>query len=442
MGTTKTIFLDTMIYLHYKAVEEVDWRNVFGVDEVLVVVPRITIRELDKHKDHHESSKIRNRARKRLQIIEKWAEAETTTVRPGVLARVYNKLPTCDFAALHLDRNRADDLLVATIAQYQQDNPTQQVLLITQDTTPRLTARALGLQASGISDEFALRGEIDPVEQENRELRRQLDRMQNAAPKLLFGFAGEERPSALMKASLVRPQSKESWISSEMQKVRQNHRPRRPSAATLGSFAAAVSVLGVIPPEEYDRYNRDLERFFEKYEGYLAKAWSEKLMEGLSIQLCFELLNDGGAPAEEIDFHLHFPDGFTLDQHSEAMFDIAEPPQPPTPPRTQMQMIGESLPSSLGYSGMYDRAILPDFSRLERQRPPNLTPPEIQRGDSYDVRWELRLLKHKQAIGLHSLVAIFGSYEKAASFGVEYRIQAANVLDPLEGTLHVVVEKD
>lgn len=80
-------------------------------------------------------------------------------------------------------------------------------------------------------------------------------------------------------------------------------------------------------------------------------------------------------------------------------------------------------------------------SRFDRH-PPNLSAPDIEPGGSYDVRWEMRLLKHKQSIQLDPLVAVFHSYDEAGSFGIEYRIQAANILDPTEGKLHVVVEKE
>ena len=34
-------FLDTMMFLHFKPVEEIDWRRVTGADDVTLVVARI-----------------------------------------------------------------------------------------------------------------------------------------------------------------------------------------------------------------------------------------------------------------------------------------------------------------------------------------------------------------------------------------------------------------
>ncbi len=38
------IFLDTMIYLHYQSIEEVDFLGEFDVEALTIIVPRITIR--------------------------------------------------------------------------------------------------------------------------------------------------------------------------------------------------------------------------------------------------------------------------------------------------------------------------------------------------------------------------------------------------------------
>jgi hypothetical protein len=51
-------FLDTMIYLHYRPVAEIDWQRVLDTARVDILVPRITVRELDRHKNTHASSRI------------------------------------------------------------------------------------------------------------------------------------------------------------------------------------------------------------------------------------------------------------------------------------------------------------------------------------------------------------------------------------------------
>jgi hypothetical protein len=440
MPSAAAVFLDTMIYLHYRAVEEIRWTDVVNADEVIIVVPRVTIGELDKHKDQHPSSTIRNRARKRLQKIEEWAESGPAPLREHVTVQVDSRAPQCDYGALNLDRSRADDVLIASMIQYREENPGADLLLITQDTTPRLTARSHGIRAMALPDEFVLGQELDPLEKENRELKRQLDRYQSAAPKLAFGFVSEGEPASHLRVKLIAPpENQEEWITERVQRIREKYPKRQPTQERSSGLAALSAFSHLIPSEEYKRYNQELERFYTKYEEYLRRAWGGMLMQRLSVELRFELWNNGSAPAENIDFHLHFPDGFVLDRYREGMFDYHDAPKPPRVPRTQMQMLADSAAMM---RTPYQPPVIPDFSSALRQGPPNLSAPDIEHGDSYNVQWEMRLLKHKQTVELHPLVVTFHTYEEAASFGVEYRVHAANVLDPLEGTLHVVVEKE
>ena len=45
------VFFDTMVFLHYKSLDELDVVDVLGPPPHTVLVPRVTLRELDKHKD-------------------------------------------------------------------------------------------------------------------------------------------------------------------------------------------------------------------------------------------------------------------------------------------------------------------------------------------------------------------------------------------------------
>src|SRR5436305_645554 len=64
------LFIDTMIFLHFKQLPELKLHELFGVDEITIVVPTVTIRELDKHKTTHSSSKVKERAKKAIHAID------------------------------------------------------------------------------------------------------------------------------------------------------------------------------------------------------------------------------------------------------------------------------------------------------------------------------------------------------------------------------------
>ena len=60
----KYLFLDTNIYLHYIDVEQINWDKIVGDTSITIVVPRITIREIDQHKDQS-----RRKIQKRAKVI-------------------------------------------------------------------------------------------------------------------------------------------------------------------------------------------------------------------------------------------------------------------------------------------------------------------------------------------------------------------------------------
>lgn len=42
------VFLDTMVYLHFVPLEQIDLCGVLGADRVTILVPRVTLKELEK----------------------------------------------------------------------------------------------------------------------------------------------------------------------------------------------------------------------------------------------------------------------------------------------------------------------------------------------------------------------------------------------------------
>lgn len=429
-----------MIYLHYRHVEEVDWPSLLGSRHVVIIIPRITVRELDKHKDSHPSRDIRERARRILQRIEGWAES--SELREGVRIETYTKLPRIDLSEHDLDPSRADDVLIATILQFRRDNPDLDVLLVTQDTTPKLTARPLGIAVCSLLEELRLHAAIDPVEQENRDLRRQLDRLRTATPKLALQFIteSESQSSHTLRVSLTRPpESAKLFIAETTAELERDYPPLSKSNSTGGAttIAAALATLGGIPDSEFARYNRDRIKFFEAFAEYLRTDWERRAAERLSIDIEIQIVNSGTAPAEDVDVHLHFPDGFVLvDKDS-----VPEPPKAPSSPvrpRTQSELLQDSMRSFHPYQPSYE-SLFRGISGVAREH--NVSSPHIEETNSYDVHWHVKRVKHQQPIILDPLRATFESFDDVRSFGIEYRLIAANVPDPIEGKLNVVVEE-
>lgn len=429
------VFLDTMIYLHYNAVEEVAWTDLLASDRVVILVPRITRKELNKHKDRHELRQIRERAREILQMFNAWSERQPYRLRDGVDIEFYRKLPRVDFAEHDLDPGEADDVLAATILSFKADNPEADVMLVTQDIPATMMARDLGIAVTNLLEHLARPSAADPEEQEVRKLKRELEQIHAAAPKLRLRFVGVDRPDNVLRVTLPRPpHNTEEWIARQMEDIRAKYPPKNQAPTTT-----AVLLLGGISEAELARYNKHRERFFGEYEEHLRGSAQQSLRRMLTFEVHMELANDGGSTAHDVDVNLHFPDGFEL-LEAEDVEDAPEPPSPPRQPRTQTEVMADQLRSvSAIHSSMYSYPSIPDTGRMGEK--PNLSSPDITKTGSYDVHWHARRIKHKQSEQLDPLAVSFRDYDDVKNFSIGFRLHAENMREVPEGNLHVVIEK-
>jgi hypothetical protein len=433
------VFIDSMVYLHYRSIEQIDLALLFGVESVSVVIPRVTLRELDKHKNTHRSSKIRDRAQKVLQKIERWTAGQE--LRPGVSAEFLPLIPSVDYAKLGLNPDWNDDVLIATIFQYKADHPGEVVTLITQDSGPRMTASCLGIKTFELPAEYKLPFEPDPLEAENRELARTIERLQNALPQLIVCFAGSEEPESHARFILLPPpDSMEEEIARKLDELRAKLPKLQPleptpqkkisSMLALKSQLAALNSIGGIAPEEYERYNKDVDAYLTNYQEYMQATWELRAAVRRSIRFEIEIRNTGTAPADDVDVQLHFPHGFRLFSGDD-LLKIPKEPRPPIKPRTRMQMITDSIGQIQPFD--FYRPSIANFKMPTSFR--------IKRTGSYDVTDHFTRIKHGAKVVLPEMSLTFDSYESASSFNCDYVIQPANLPEPITGQLHFIVEK-
>ena len=436
------LFLDSMVYLHYRAIEEIDLCALFGTDSLTIVLPRIVVRELDKHKSTHPSSRIRDRARRILKKIEQWT-AGTAQIRKNVAFEFCPAVPTTGYEQNGLNPQWSDDVLVATVIEYASKHPGEKILLVTQDSGPRLTAAQLGITAVELSEELKLKDEPDPLETENRELSKLVEKLQNALPQLVMTFAGADDPETHARFSLPPPPAMmeaeiEAKIADLRGKLPKQELPKaaKPAAQTSHDPLAAlrqryVETVSIDPiqPEEYQRYNRDVDHYLAAYERYMRETWEQKAALQRTIRFQLEIRNTGTAPADDVDVEVHFPDGFTL-VDEEGLPELPKEPRPPRKPRTRAQMIMDGI-------GPIPHLQLPSPAAADFKMPTSFN---IRRTGSYLVSDHFTRIKHGGAAKLPEMFLVFDSYKDAHSFHCEYTIRPANLPDAVSGTLHFVIE--
>ena len=443
------VFLDTMVYLHYRPVDQVDWGALLGEVNVVLVLPRVTTQELDKHKNVHRQRQIRERARRVLTCVDAWLAAGE--VKPGVKLEFRHAFPAVDFKRLGLRDDWNDDILLGAILDYQAQTE-QKVVLFTQETALRMTAQQLGLDVRSLDESLRLPSERDPVEVERDDLRRQLEKVIRARPKLSLQFASGGSRQALPDrlVTTLRTSGPEQdfvpAVDRERQRLLALVGPTKelsdPILASVAATHRAFAQLsgGGISEDERARYLRDVDDYLTRYESFLHEdAEFERGMLRRAV-LSFELINTGTAPAEDVDIQLHFPDGFDLLKPEEVAAKPAAP-EPPKPPRTLMQIVVDSVNMGIrplsymsDYSGLFQRA--------RNLNPSNVSDPKITRGNSYDVHLHVRRVKHGYKQPLGDLVIEFGDPSSARPFHIDYWLRPANLPDPVVGQLHVLVRSE
>lgn len=423
---TKVLFLDSMAYIHYKPIEDIEWLQEAGAEQVTIVVPRVTLRELDKQKNTHQSPKIRERVGGVLQRLEKRL-LKGAELRSGVNIVRYQKHPSdAELTAKGLNPGWSDDVLLGTILLYRTENPDVEIMLVTQDTYPRLAALDHNLVVLSLPDVLKLPAELDPVLKENEQLRQRILREQSSRPKLHLAFTGLDQAfiEILVDASIPFSPEKGKQIVEEMAAKY----PRVTGPSNADPYLVPT-------PEEYARYNRDRESFLSDYERYLVKKWDHEDAARRSVSLSLSLFNTGTRPAEDIDIHLHIPDGPLVHDREPSSRTPGEP-TPPKSPRNTAQMMAEQMSGGMGLLGDvmsratgYSTASLGSLSS-------GLT---IKRTNSYEVTAHIDNLKHGYSVPISPVHLELEPHP--SSFTIHYSLHPANLPESVEGDLHVKVKE-
>jgi len=206
----------------------------------------------------------------------------------------------------------------------------------------------------------------------------------------------------------------------EQKKIDDNN----PMAAIFQSINAIS-----LSEEQIEKYNKELDAYFENYEKFLNKRMEYEGKRNLSINITIFLLNNGNTPAEDVDIHLHFPDGFELIN----LDDFPSPPKEPKPPyKPKSRFDFEGMGLSTHFPNLYPS--FPSSPKIE------ISKPSIRKTNSYDVDFQKNYLKHHYRIKLDTLVLIYERFEDKQNFKIEYVISAANMPEIERGTLNIIYE--
>ena len=190
----KVIFLDTNIFIQCRDLDQLPWAEVFGKEEpLLLLIPRTVQEEIDRQKQDGNSRRAK-RARKASSFFKKilLEEKETLCIHdsnPTIYISFTPQLKLNHELPDILDRSRPDDQIIAELINYKFHNPHTDVLLLTHDTNPILTAKHCELPYQVIPDDWLLPPEPDSREKKIIKLEEQIKELQNVYPVIEASWA-------------------------------------------------------------------------------------------------------------------------------------------------------------------------------------------------------------------------------------------------------------
>lgn len=420
---TVAAFLDTNILVHFRSFDELDWRELLDAENVILCVPLIVIAELDQLKDH-DTGKKRHRARFLLQRLEELGKPDQrTNLRHGVDLLLIAARPRLDYGEHGLDREVNDDRIIASMIDFRRSNPGLELVLLSDDTTPRISAQRFGLSARSLPEDLREPLAQDPVERELQQLRREAAKLASARPDLTLEFENGEQFLKYQLRPIPAPPGGDE--SDKLLAIAKEKAPALSHTTTGPLGAALMAVEG-----ERARYDRQREAYWDAMKSYPHRLHSHALIRRRTLAFQVYLVNNGGAPASEIDVHLHIPDGVVVRTPDQLPKPPSEP-RAPIRPRTAIELSLQSI-HALPRSHL-TLPSLPDIGG-------NVSDPSIRRSNSYDVDFEVNRLRHGRTEQLPDLALTFESDDAIGSFACDYRITSAEMPDSWTGRLHVVVE--
>jgi len=453
----KVLFLDTMVYLHYKPLDQIDWPSVVDADRVSIVVPPVTIRELQRRKDSGSNSGLRERAARSIRLVFKSVglSGACVPVRKNVTIRVEDREPSIDYDSHGLAREVRDDQLIASMLTWKHEHPEESVVLATEDYGLLLSIKAgrQSIAAIRLPEELKLPTEPDPAQKEIRNLKRKVVELQSQRPEVSVAFAGrEQRVSYVLCRPIELDAAERDRLVADTKArhplKKDPRRRRRPTASGqrgdavsqasrqllehLDGIARQMAIQQIEfgpTPEAVEKYNGQLADYYARVEEHYRDTVEHQNRRRRTVKLAMALVNTGSAPAKDVDIEFGFPGGLSVAD------TLAEPPKMPQPPREPKGRFDISA----DYGGLYELGLGMDFRpELEASVLNN----DFEFLDDGRVRAHVDHVKHGIPVELEPLYVTFESHSDARSFGIEYTVLVGNLPDPITGRLDVIVSID
>lgn len=327
-------FLDTNIFLEFRPITEINWVKELNTSSVCLVVTSVVIREMDKHKSGS-SNRLRKRARRSLTHLENLDVKTDNEIRDGVSLRFDLSEPKqATLESNNLSAYVPDDILLAKVIEFRAEHRSTDVAIVSDDRTVRLKARGYDLDVPALSDDYRLPHEIDPLEQENRELRNELLRLRNRQPKLSIGFRGADQQTRECIRRAVRFEDdliSEASLNETIEQKRNELQLPREIAEVCAELQAVPDDSPMSLSTRVRKYQEHVSEYLEgSFRAYVYQKSLHRVFLVSSIRVPLTLENSGTIPARGIELTLRIEDIRELLSGKPDLFEYPVPPRQPT----------------------------------------------------------------------------------------------------------------
>ena len=351
------LFPDTNFFIQCKVFPELNWKEFKGYAEVHLIVCRPVQREINAQKNRG-NDRVGRRARKTYTMFRDLARgvASFNTINktaPQVKVFLEAMSQPSSQLAEQLDYTKPDDELVGFLHRYQQEHPERVVGLLTDDSGPMMTAKALGLRVYPIDKSWVLPPEANRHEREINELKQLIAELENAGPKFsiqCIDSKGEETELLELEHIWYEP-----LTSEQVEELINELKVAFPIAKEFGPSQPMVDWGTIVPGRKVDTFSQYIpasENEIQKYTHQEYPQWIEDcresfatLHEELQVRIplpsfSFTVSNDGMRPGDNVLVVLECKGNLDiqplsrdslehLDGSEEQAVRLPKPPKPP-----------------------------------------------------------------------------------------------------------------
>ena len=414
----KYLVLDTNIFLHYKDFEQIDWKSLFKED-VVVCVPQRVIEEIDKHKDQSRG-KLQKRARK---LSARFSEILLQDAATKVPVEIMDNPPSTAFDDPQYHKEVADDWIILSALHSSQD--LADVVIVSGDNGILLKAKQHGLGFYKMQDEFLLADEPSEEEKEIKRLKQQISKYENRLPAPEVVFRDETQLLTIDKPAFIN-------VNAELEQYQEELKSSHPyESMAEASKEASDYLLGRLALQTYStaeqkqEYNKELDEYFRGKARYKELQLRQQLMLQRFVKLELWLTNGGTASLGDTTIFVTFPPEVSVyNEDSKVTISVEDPKEPVL--KNNLNMYSSGMVGSAFYDYKHKE-------ELEIWSPAKAL-------ESHEFKYQSHRLTQGLLCPLSSREDIYIDIAKCGNFTIKWTIIDSELIERVDGELHVVVK--